>query len=71
MSGGPEFFQTHIGRRFYEGTLPQLVTQIGRLADGVERLVLLLETVTGVRKERASDKEGAGAAPTKKEEKGE
>lgn len=32
------FYQTRAGRTFYEKTLPELVEQIRRLADAVERL---------------------------------
>jgi hypothetical protein len=34
----PAFFQTRAGRTFYEKTLPELVKEIRRLADAVERL---------------------------------
>ena len=34
----PAFYQTRAGRTFYEKTLPELVEQIRRLADAVERL---------------------------------
>lgn len=34
----PAFYQTRAGRTFYERTLPELVEQIRRLADAVERL---------------------------------
>lgn len=33
---GPEFFQTKMGRMFYEGTMPELVRQIKRLNDNLE-----------------------------------
>jgi hypothetical protein len=33
----PEFFQTRLGRQFYERTLPELVRQVERLAAAVER----------------------------------
>ena len=32
------FYQTRAGRTFYEKTLPDLVMQIRRLADAVEKL---------------------------------
>ena len=41
---GPEFFQTLLWRQFYEGTLPSLVKEMGRLATGIERLATVLET---------------------------
>ena len=30
-----EFFQTRMGRQFYEGTMPALVKQLERIADGL------------------------------------
>ena len=32
-----EFFKTPMGRKYYEGTLPELVRQIERLAEAVEK----------------------------------
>lgn len=40
---GPEFFQTYMGQRFYETTMPQLVRQLERLNDNLERLVAVAE----------------------------
>jgi hypothetical protein len=34
-----EFYQTRAGRTYYEKTLPELVEQIKRLAEAVEKLV--------------------------------
>jgi len=34
-----QFFQTCMGQRFYEHTLPELVRQITRLNDLLERIV--------------------------------
>ncbi len=34
-----EFFQTRMGQRFYEHTVPELVRQIERLNELLERLV--------------------------------
>jgi hypothetical protein len=42
---GPEFWQTPMGKRFYEHTLPELVKQLGRLTDLGERVVQLVEAV--------------------------
>ena len=39
-----EFYQTRAGRTYYEKTLPDLVEQLRRLADAVERLVARTET---------------------------
>jgi hypothetical protein len=38
-----EFWQTRAGRIFYEKTLPELVKQIQRLAEAVERLTERLD----------------------------
>jgi len=35
---GPRFFQTIMGQRFIEGTVPAVLTQIKRLNDNLERL---------------------------------
>jgi hypothetical protein len=42
MSGIP-FHQTPMGNVFFTKTAPQAVREIGRLADGIERLNALLE----------------------------
>ena len=39
----PQFFQTRMGRQYYEATVPNLVRQIARLNDLLERLVERLE----------------------------
>lgn len=39
---GPEFFQTPMGRRYYEHTLPELAKQIERVADALEALLARL-----------------------------
>jgi hypothetical protein len=36
---GPEFFQTSMGKRFYEHTMPELVRQVGRLAEALEGIL--------------------------------
>ena len=38
-----EFFQTRMGREFYDSTMPQIAQQLARLNDLLERLVTLLE----------------------------
>jgi hypothetical protein len=38
----PEFFQTPMGRRFYEHTVPELVKQIERVAEALEALLAKL-----------------------------
>jgi hypothetical protein len=42
---GPEFWQTPMGKRFYEHSLPELVKQLGRLADLGERALSMVEAV--------------------------
>jgi len=42
MSETP-FFKTRMGQRYYERTLPELVEQISRLNELLERLVRRLE----------------------------
>jgi len=37
---GPSFFQTLMGRTFYEGTMPRLVKVAERIANGLERLAV-------------------------------
>ena len=39
----PKFFQTRMGQRFYEHTMPELVWQIERLNELLERLVAAQE----------------------------
>lgn len=34
-----EFFRTHMGHKFYEQTMPELVKQLSRLNDNLERLL--------------------------------
>ncbi|HEY1697938.1 MAG TPA: hypothetical protein VGG39_37520 [Polyangiaceae bacterium] len=36
---GPEFWQTPMGRRFFEHTLPELIQQMTRLAEAIEALI--------------------------------
>jgi len=44
-----QFFQTRMGHRFYESTLPELVRQLARLNDLLERLVARIEAATPAR----------------------
>ena len=37
MSNGPEFFQTRMGATFFEHTMPELVKQLKRIANALER----------------------------------
>lgn len=38
MANGPEFFQTIMGRTFYEVTMPRLVKQLEKLNENMEKL---------------------------------
>ncbi len=49
-----EFFQTRIGQRFYEHTVPDLVRQVTRLND-------LLEQLVAAQEQRPRDKDDANA----------
>ncbi len=40
----PQFFQTRMGKQYYEATLPSLVKQITRLNELLERMVNRLAT---------------------------
>ena len=38
-----QFFQTRMGQRFYESTMPELVRQLTRLNDLLERIAAKIE----------------------------
>lgn len=40
---GPEFFETPMGQRFYNGSIPALVEQAERIANALEELNGLLK----------------------------
>jgi len=40
-----QFFQTRMGQRFYESTMPELVRQLTRLNDLLERIVTKVDAV--------------------------
>lgn len=40
---GPQFFQTGMGQKFLEHTVPELVRHIARLAAAAERIATALE----------------------------
>lgn len=40
---GPEFFQTGMGRKFYEADVPKLIEAINRLATAIEKQNALVE----------------------------
>ncbi len=43
MSDGPPFYRTVMGHRFYDATVPNLVAQLARLNDNLERLLKVME----------------------------
>jgi hypothetical protein len=61
MSGIP-FHQTPMGHAFITKTAPQAVREIGRLADGIERLNALLEQLL------AAQQREPGARPDAEED---
>ena len=42
-----QFFQTRMGQRFYESTMPELVRQLTRLNDLLERIACRLDISMG------------------------
>jgi|7_EtaG_2_1085326.scaffolds.fasta_scaffold01900_23 hypothetical protein len=40
---GPKFFQTLMGRKFFDVTVPAMLLQIKRLNDNLEKLISLIE----------------------------
>ena len=38
MGNGPEFFQTIMGRKFYEADVPRALKALERIADALERI---------------------------------
>ncbi len=45
--GGPEFFQTLMGKRFYEGTMPSLVRELNTLNKNLGRIAAALDAKQG------------------------
>ena len=45
----PKFFQTRVGRQFYEATMPNLVRQLARLNELLEQLVERLDSLNANR----------------------
>ena len=39
----PSFFETVSGRKFFHGTIPDVIEQVKRLNDNLEKLILLME----------------------------
>lgn len=36
MSNGPQFFETRMGHKYYEGTMPKIAKALERIADALE-----------------------------------
>lgn len=53
-----EFARTGMGKRFFEATLPDLVRQVGRVANALEEIAHTL---------RAGSDAASASAPTRKE----
>ena len=51
---GPEFYQTGMGRKFFDSDLPELIKAIDRLAEAIEKSNALYENegVTTARTKR-------------------
>ena len=45
----PQFFHTRMGQRFYEHTMPELVRQLERLNELLERLLMAQERKQGTK----------------------
>ena len=39
----PEFYQTMMGRMFYEGTIPSIAREIVKIRESLERIAVALE----------------------------
>jgi len=59
---GPEFFQTRMGARFYEGTMPKIAEQLERLNDNLEALIEM------VRDGRRHDQPTAASSTTRQDQ---
>ena len=55
----PSFFQTRMGVKFYEGTMP-------KVADQLERLNANIEALTAELRRQREERQGAGAEAGKK-----
>jgi hypothetical protein len=50
---GPEFWQTGMGRTYYERTLPALVAALGRLNDNLAKLLAVVGKDEPVQQEKS------------------
>ena len=49
-----DFYQTRMGRTFYDHTMPTIAKELARLNDQLERIATALETKTNEHKETAN-----------------
>jgi len=54
---GPKFFQTIMGQRFFEGTVPSVLSQVKRLNDNIEKLNNNLEKLFEEKLDNKAEKE--------------
>lgn len=47
-----EFFQTRMGHKFYEGTMPRLIAALERIADSLGRIADSLDDIAKLEKEK-------------------
>jgi hypothetical protein len=47
-----EFFQTRMGQKFYEGTMPRLVKALERIADSLGRITDSLDDIVKLEREK-------------------
>ena len=43
---GSEFFQTSMGKRFYQGTMPRIADSLEQIADSLEQIAKSLENMS-------------------------
>lgn len=55
---GPESFQTLMGRKFYDGTLPRIATALERIADALEHYNGRIDTALQRAGQRAEAHQG-------------
>jgi hypothetical protein len=65
---GPEFFQTSMGRTFFEATVPAIVRQLERLNENLERLVEVVGEKQGAEQDEP-ETEGEGKPEIETEKK--
>lgn len=46
---GPEFFQTRMGQKFYEGTMPRIAYNMEKLIENTSQLIQLMKSEDNLR----------------------